>query len=65
MLTMIEDPSNPWNAYSDYWGPFSIVVEGGIADKNSQDPAPLQTGNAKKQQIVETKPPRFRTCTSR
>jgi CHAT domain-containing protein len=28
MLAMIEDPSNPWNAYPDYWGPFSIVGEG-------------------------------------
>ena len=29
MLTMIEDTSKPWNAYLDYWGPFSIVGEGG------------------------------------
>jgi len=29
MLAMIEDTSNPWNAYPDYWGPFSIVGEGG------------------------------------
>jgi CHAT domain-containing protein/Tfp pilus assembly protein PilF len=29
MLAMIEDPSNSWNAYPDYWGPFSIVGEGG------------------------------------
>jgi CHAT domain-containing protein/tetratricopeptide (TPR) repeat protein len=29
MLAMIEDPSNPWNAYPDYWAPFSIVGEGG------------------------------------
>jgi CHAT domain-containing protein len=31
MLAMIEDPSNPWNAYPDYWGPFSIVGEGGAS----------------------------------
>ena len=29
MLAMIEDPSNIWNAYPDYWGPFSIVGAGG------------------------------------
>jgi CHAT domain-containing protein len=29
MLAMIEDLSNPWNSYPDYWGPFSIVGEGG------------------------------------
>jgi hypothetical protein len=29
MLAMIEDVSNSWNAYPDYWGPFSIVGEGG------------------------------------
>jgi tetratricopeptide (TPR) repeat protein/CHAT domain-containing protein len=29
MLAMIEDQSNTWNAYPDYWGPFSIVGEGG------------------------------------
>jgi CHAT domain-containing protein len=31
MLAMIEDPSSPWNAYPDYWGPFSIVGEGGAS----------------------------------
>jgi CHAT domain-containing protein len=29
MLTYMNDTSNPWNAYPDYWGPFSIVGEGG------------------------------------
>jgi CHAT domain-containing protein/Flp pilus assembly protein TadD len=29
MLAMIADQSSPWNAYPDYWGPFSIVGEGG------------------------------------
>ena len=29
MLAMIEDTSDPWNAYPDYWGPFSIFGEGG------------------------------------
>jgi hypothetical protein len=29
MLAMIDDTSNPWNAYPDYWGRFSIVGEGG------------------------------------
>jgi CHAT domain-containing protein len=31
MLAMIEDHSSPWNAYPDYWGPFSIVGEGGAS----------------------------------
>jgi tetratricopeptide (TPR) repeat protein/CHAT domain-containing protein len=29
MLAYMKDPSNPWSAYPDYWGPFSIVGEGG------------------------------------
>jgi CHAT domain-containing protein/tetratricopeptide (TPR) repeat protein len=29
MLSYMDDTSNPWNAYPDYWGPFSIVGEGG------------------------------------
>jgi len=29
MLAMIEDSSNPWNAYPDYWGAFSVIGEGG------------------------------------
>jgi hypothetical protein len=30
MLAMIEDPSNPWNAYPDYWGRSrSSVTAGG------------------------------------
>jgi CHAT domain-containing protein len=29
MLAYMNDTSNPWNAYPDYWGPFSIVGEGG------------------------------------
>jgi CHAT domain-containing protein/tetratricopeptide (TPR) repeat protein len=28
MLAMIADTSNPWNAYPEFWGPFSIVGEG-------------------------------------
>jgi len=29
ILTYMNDTSNPWNAYPDYWAPFSIVGEGG------------------------------------
>jgi hypothetical protein len=29
MLEYMNNTSNPWNAYPDYWGPFSIVGEGG------------------------------------
>jgi CHAT domain-containing protein len=29
MLAYMNDTSSPWNAYPDYWGPFSIVGEGG------------------------------------
>ena len=29
MLAYLNDPSSPWNAYPDYWGPFSVVGEGG------------------------------------
>src|SRR5262249_5177428 len=25
MLAMIEDASDPWSAYPDYWGPFSVI----------------------------------------
>jgi CHAT domain-containing protein len=27
MLAMIEDTTNPWNAYPDFWGAFSVVGE--------------------------------------
>jgi CHAT domain-containing protein/Flp pilus assembly protein TadD len=29
MLAFLNDRSNPWNAYPDYWAPFSVVGEGG------------------------------------
>jgi CHAT domain-containing protein len=29
MLAYLSDTSSPWNAYPDYWAPFSIVGEGG------------------------------------
>ena len=29
MLAYIGDMKSPWNAYPDYWAPFSIVGEGG------------------------------------
>jgi CHAT domain-containing protein len=29
MLAMIDDTSNPWNAYPDKWGAFSVAGEGG------------------------------------
>lgn len=29
MLAMIDDTSNPWNAYPDYWAAFSVIGEGG------------------------------------
>ena len=29
MLAYIDDTSNPWNAYPDYWTAFSVVGEGG------------------------------------
>jgi CHAT domain-containing protein len=29
MLAYMNDPANPWNAYPDYWGPFSIIGAGG------------------------------------
>jgi hypothetical protein len=29
MLAYLDDRSNPWNAYPDYWAPFSVVGEGG------------------------------------
>jgi CHAT domain-containing protein len=29
MLAYMTDASNPWNAYPDYWAPFSVVGEGG------------------------------------
>jgi CHAT domain-containing protein len=29
MLAYLNDTSNPWNAYPDYWGAFSVVGEGG------------------------------------
>jgi CHAT domain-containing protein len=29
MLAMIEDASDPWGAYPDYRGPFSVIGEGG------------------------------------
>ena len=29
MLAYLDDTSNPWNAYPDYWAPFSVVGEGG------------------------------------
>ena len=32
MLTYMNDTSSPWNAYPDYWGPFSIVGEGGAQE---------------------------------
>jgi CHAT domain-containing protein/Tfp pilus assembly protein PilF len=28
MLAMIADSTNPWNAYPDFWAPFSVVGEG-------------------------------------
>lgn len=28
MLAYIDDKSNPWNAYPDFWAPFSLVGEG-------------------------------------
>ena len=29
MLAYIDDGSSPWNAYPDYWAPFSVIGEGG------------------------------------
>jgi CHAT domain-containing protein len=29
MLAYMNDTSSPWNAYPDFWGPFSIIGEGG------------------------------------
>jgi hypothetical protein len=29
MLAYLNDTSNLWNAYPDYWAPFSVIGEGG------------------------------------